>query len=285
MKRIAILAAKVTLVLACLGGAFAYGIAVVYYEVFPYSLLKFAQRSNARFRGDAGDGKKLYDGLCSQCHGRDGTGAEGPSLARPRLARAADDESLRNIIVNGIENGRMPPVRQTTTKEQNDLIAYVRSLSQLTVTDIAGNAGRGKEVYERVGCAECHILNGSGNAVGPELTRIAQNLGRDAMRQALVEPAASLPHGTTDVLKGFDEYLPVRVVTRDGQEIKGMRVNEDTFTLQLRDSENQLRSFDKLELRELEKLARQSMMPSFKDQLSASEIDDLIAYLSNTGAK
>ena len=90
------------------------------------------QRSNARFRGSSADGKVLFESLCARCHGVDGSGAYGPSLTRPTLTRAADDEALRTIIVYGIENGQMPPVRQTTRQEQNDLIAY--ALNNLCTT-------------------------------------------------------------------------------------------------------------------------------------------------------
>lgn len=281
MRRKWLVAAWTAAVGAGLVLAFVYGIAVAYYEVFPFSLLKFVQKSNARFRGDSAEGKKLFGSLCSQCHGVDGSGAEGPSLIRPRLSRAADDEALRRIIVDGIENGRMPPVRQTTTKEQNDLIAYVRALGRTTPTEAKGNARRGREVYDRLGCSSCHIMNGDGTAVGPELTRIAQNRGQDYLRQALIDPASALPSGTTDVSRGFDEFLPVRLVTRGGREIRGMRVNEDTFTIQIRDTENQFHSFEKLDLLELEQSPRESLMPSLKGRITEPEIDDLVAYLSD----
>jgi mono/diheme cytochrome c family protein len=44
---------------------------------------------------DLQKGKQLFEGLCSRCHGFDGTGGEGPNLNRPTLTRAQDDESLR----------------------------------------------------------------------------------------------------------------------------------------------------------------------------------------------
>jgi hypothetical protein len=83
--------------------------------------------------------------------------------------------------------------------------------------------------------------------------------------------------------RNLDEFLPVRVVTRDGKEIRGARVNEDTFTIQLRDSDNELHSFRKADLRQLEKEFGKSVMPSFKDRLSAADVTDLVAYLSSLG--
>jgi putative heme-binding domain-containing protein len=264
-----------------LGLAFGYGVIVAEYEVFPFSVLKFLQSSNARFRGSTADGRVLFDSLCAHCHGADGSGAYGPSLRRSRLSRAPDDEALRSVIVNGIPNGRMAPVRQTTVEEQNDLIAYVRSLGRATPTSASGAAGRGRQLYAREACGTCHVRRGRGTPVGPELTDVAALRGPDYLRQALTDPGAALPTGASEILQGRVEYLPVRVVTRDGREIRGMRVNEDAFTLQLRDLQHQLHSFDKAELFELERTPRESVMPPYGDRLTQQDVDDLVAYLSS----
>jgi cytochrome c oxidase cbb3-type subunit III len=280
MKRKLLLLGKVGAVVTAFLLAFGYGVAVSEYEVFPFQLLKFVQKSNARFLGDADEGKRLFATLCAQCHGIDGSGAEGPSLVRQRLSRASDDEGLRQIIVNGIDNGQMPPVRQTTLKEQNDLIAYVRALGRSAAPAARGNVARGKELYGRLKCASCHIINGEGTAVGPELTRIASSRGPDYVRQALVDPEAALPTGTSDTSHGLPEFLPVRAVARDGTEIRGLRINEDTFTIQVRDSENRFHTMEKADLKELVKERKRSVMPSYKDQVTAAQLDDLVAYLS-----
>jgi hypothetical protein len=80
---------------------------------------------------------------------------------------------------------------------------------------------------------------------------------------------------------GYAEFLLVRVVTRDGLEMHGMRVNEDAFTIQLRDEKDQFHSFRKQDLREVEKEFGKSLMPSYQGRLSTSEIDDLVAYLAS----
>jgi recombination DNA repair RAD52 pathway protein len=73
------------------------------------------------------------------------------------------------------------------------------------------------------------------------------------------------------------------VVTRDGKEVRGVRVNEDSFTIQVRDAGNQLYSFRKTDLQRLDKQLGQSLMPSYKSKASGPELDDLIAYLSGLG--
>ena len=135
----------------------------------------------------------------------------------------------------------------------------------------------------KLACGSCHIVSGEGGDLGPELTNIGAHRSADYLRQSIVDPAAALPRGVMTVPgRGFNEYLPVRVVTREGKEIRGLRVNEDSFTIQVRDA-SQIYSFRKADLQQLDKELGKSSMPEFKTKASASEIDDLVAYLSNLG--
>jgi cytochrome c oxidase cbb3-type subunit 3 len=63
--------------------------------------------------------------------------------------------------------------------------------------------------------------------------------------------------------------------------VRGIRINEDTFTLQLRDADNRLYSFRKQDLKELNRESGGSLMPSYQTVFSPTEIDDLIAYLAS----
>jgi len=233
---------------------------------------------------DIQKGKQLFEGLCSRCHGFDGTGGEGPNLNRPTLTRAQDDEALRAIIRDGIPDRGMPRVRRTTDNEQRQLVAYVRSLGRAAPAARAGDVQKGNAVYQRSGCASCHVIKGEGGVTGPELTNIGTQRGLDYLRQAILDPAKALPRGVQVVpARNLDEFLPVLVVTREGREIRGVRINEDSFTIQVRDANNQFHSFRKTDLRQIEKGFGNSLMPSFKDRLQGSEIEDLVAYLSNLG--
>src|SRR5262249_45709696 len=121
---------------------------------------------------DIQNGKQLFEGLCLRCHGFDGTGGEGPNLNRPTLTRSQDDEALRAIIRDGIPDRGMPRVRRTTDNEQRQLVAYVRSLGRAAPAARAGDVQKGNAVYQRSGCASCHVIKGEGGVTGPELTNI-----------------------------------------------------------------------------------------------------------------
>jgi len=227
------------------------------------------------------EGKKLFDGMCARCHGIDGTGDEGPALNRATLARAATDDALRDVIRDGIPDRGMPRVRRLTDGELDHLVGYVRSLGRAASTPARGDAERGRAVYARLGCASCHIVDGQGGSFGPELTEIGVQRGAGYLKQAVVGPAEMLPRGLSLVPgRGFAEYLPVEIVTRDGRTIRGVRINEDPFTIQLRDTSNQFHSFRKSDVKQVEKEFGKSLMPGFRGRVSDTDLDDLIAYLS-----
>lgn len=228
-----------------------------------------------------GQGKTLFDGLCQDCHGLNGAGDEAPSLNHPL---AADDATLHRIIRDGIPERGMPRVRRMTEEEVDVLAAYVRSLGTARPVNVAGNAEKGRGVYQKLDCASCHTINGQGGSFGPELSKIGQRRAPNWLRQAVLDPGALKPKGTQGILaNGFTEYLPVSVVEKNGSEVRGVRVNEDSFTIQLRDASGRLYSFRKTDVTNIDKQTGRSLMPSYRDRLNATDTDDLVAYLYSLG--
>jgi len=114
-------------------------------------------------------------------------------------------------------------------------------------------------------------LNGRGHAYGPELSDIGDRRTEDSLRQSLEEPSAEVA----------ENFLLVHVTTRQGAKVTGIRVNEDTFTVQIREPSGKIASFRKADLAKLDKRPGESPMPSYKTVFSAAELQDLIAYLSS----
>jgi cytochrome c oxidase cbb3-type subunit III len=67
----------------------------------------------------------------------------------------------------------------------------------------------------------------------------------------------------------------------NGPTVSGVRVNEDSFSIQVRDDTGGSHSFWRNEIREVKKLRGKSPMPSYKGQLSEVEITDVVAYLAS----
>ena len=135
-------------------------------------------------------------------------------------------------------------------------------------------------MYKSAGCASCHVMHGEGISIGPELSEIGNSRNAAYLQQAIIDPAATLPESTDlDNGYGFSLYLPVKILKEDGSSITGLRINEDTYTIQLKDSSNVYYSFNKDEVKAIEKLYGHSLMPSYEKKLSRQEIMNLVAFL------
>jgi cytochrome c oxidase cbb3-type subunit III len=225
-------------------------------------------------------GHALFDAQCSRCHGIGGAGGAGPPLTRPRLRRAPDDEALVALLVAGIPGTAMESAWQLSERELAQVAAYVRTLGRAAVEPPPGDAARGRLLYDRSACATCHVVRGTGGGLGPELTSIGDSRGGAHLRESLVDPGASLPDRIVPYEpNAYAGYLMMRAVTAAGAEILGARVNEDSFTVQLRDAGGKVHSLRKAELRSLEPQRGASLMPSYRGTLTPAEIDDLVSYL------
>ena len=223
-------------------------------------------------------GKRMFDASCARCHGIGGVGDLGPPLNHAELRSAPTDSALRSIIKDGIPGTSMPGFFYIWDDDARKVVAYVRSLGRVAPEPLTGNAGNGRVVYDRLGCASCHTLSGVGGVVGPELTDIGVKRSVAHLRRSITDPGASLADEG-----GVFQYLVTRVETRDGRSVMGTRVNEDGFSIQLRDLNGRMHSFRKSELRTLDKDFKSSLMPSYRETITTRELDDIIAYLARRG--
>ncbi|MGA3234986.1 MAG: c-type cytochrome [Bryobacteraceae bacterium] len=230
----------------------------------------------------ADSGQDLFRVHCAPCHGLDGAGGRGPNLAVRKLPRAPDDDALASVISLGIPGTQMPGTRMTAA-ENRRLVLYIRGLAPAQTAPIQGDRANGERLFwSKANCGQCHTVGPRGGRLGPDLTTIGTARGPDHLRESLLNPEADVPDTFTSYRRVIfmpDNFLQVRVTTRDGRQITGARVNEDTFTIQIRDSSDRIYSFRKDELRELHKDWGKSPMPSYRGVLSDSEIQDIIAYL------
>ncbi|MGH9661868.1 MAG: c-type cytochrome, partial [Bryobacteraceae bacterium] len=215
--------------------------------------------------------ESLFVAHCAPCHGLKGEGGKGPSLNVPRLPRAPNDLELVGMILGGIGGTEMPPSRMTLA-EARSLAEYVRGLGRHATAPVAGDAARGQSLYAgKGGCARCHMIGGQGGRMGPDLSDAGARRGAVYLRTSLVRPEADIPDNFAFYRRMIsipDNFLQVRVVTSGGQRITGVRLNEDPFTIQIRDYEDRFHSFVKSELKELHKDWGRSPMPSYEKTLS-----------------
>jgi cytochrome c oxidase cbb3-type subunit 3 len=231
---------------------------------------------------------------CALCHGLGAHGGgRGPDLTRAQKKHAHSDAELFQVISNGIP-GTVMPANGTngqgvgmTDEEIWQIITYIRSVEVKASATPVGNAAHGKELfYGDANCSLCHMVEGKGGRIGPDLSSVGGSRTRDAIVESVRNPSRRLAWGLTESTKEFpQEYETVTVVTAEGKEIKGVALNEDNFSVQIIDSSEQVYLLDKDKLRSFKK-SRESLMPIYApDLLSDKDLNDIVAYLISVGAK
>jgi PQQ-dependent dehydrogenase (methanol/ethanol family) len=243
-------------------------------------------------------GERLFQARCVSCHGDP---ARAPSLASGTFARGGEDGEIFRTIRNGVTGSQMPPFAVLGTDEVWRLVSYIRTLSapaasgtsrggsDATVTagvpGVRGNAAAGETLFfGKAACVTCHEVNGRGGVVGPDLSA-AGTQPQDALRAKILDPNSGPTPAARGGGRGGPGPLVVVARTPDGHEIRGVRVNEDTFSLQMRDASSRLHLLDKAKLAGV-RYENRSLMPSdYGTRLTDTERHDLVAYLATLKAR
>jgi cytochrome c oxidase cbb3-type subunit III len=262
--------------------------------------LAFAAQAFAQRNPLAGDPKAPKAGEsefrinCALCHGLGARGGgRGPDLTAATKKHTHSDADMFQVISNGIPGTAMPANGTNgqgvgmTDREIWQIIAYIRSQEVKASARPIGNAAHGKELfYGDANCSLCHMVQGKGGRLGPDLTGVAGSRTREAIIDSVRNPSRRLALGLTEPTKEFpQEYETVTVVTADGKQIKGVTLNEDTFSVQIMDMSEQIHSLEKDKLRSFQK-TRTSAMPKYgTDTLSDKDLNDVVAFLMTLVAK
>jgi putative heme-binding domain-containing protein len=218
---------------------------------------------------DVNSGKAIFRSNCAFCHGVTGVGGRGPSLVTAKTTQNTSDADLRTIIQKGVAGTQMPAFDNITGDDLNHLVDHIRSLAASGVVSapVSGNAKHGAELYAKSGCANCHRIGNSGGDYGPSLTRIGGARSSEYIKQSLLDPSSEIPQ----------EYEGVTVVTAAGKKVTGARVNEDSFSVQLRLPDSSFGLFKKSDLKSVT-YETKSLMPAYS-KLPPGDLQDLLAYL------
>ncbi len=225
-------------------------------------------------------GAVLYQQTCQACHGGEARGDRGPALAPGNFRHGGEDSDLFQTVRNGIPGTQMPAFHDLPADNVWRIISYLRSLtgnSGAASEVIRGDVAAGKKTFwGKAGCSSCHEVNGHGGIVAPDLSS-AGTSSADHLRRMILDPNA--------VIATRDWFGPttVRVKTKDGEEVRGVRHAEDNHTLILTDQQGTLRRFDKQDL--VEQHAEFLMPTNYGQVLSADEIQNLMAYLKSLKAR
>jgi putative heme-binding domain-containing protein len=232
-----------------------------------------AQTKNP-FDGNAqgiSNGAAMFRNRCAGCHGPDARGYLGPDLTG-FWANGGTDDRMFTIVRRGVPGTDMigADPQRVLDKDIWQTVAYLRTLGTVTAATPAGDAANGERVF-RANCGSCHMVNGRGGQLGPDLSRIGSARPRAALMSKLRGSSTFIRPG----------YEPVTLVTRAGERIRGVRKNEDEFSIQIMDMRERLQGYLKANLTEFT-LDKQSVMPAYgADRLNDRDLDDLLRYLTS----
>jgi putative heme-binding domain-containing protein len=219
---------------------------------------------------DVEDGKRVYQTSCANCHGPDGNLIAGIDFGRGVYRRPFTNDELAATIVAGIPNTPMLPNSSMSREQALRIVDYLRSMAEGSETAAAGDVRRGRRVFEGKGeCTDCHAVRGVGSRVGPDLTSIGALRRAGELERSLLDPEAEVQA----------ENRFYKVTPRAGEPVTGRLLNRDTFTVQLLDLDERLRSFEIADLREHG--FEGTPMPSVRGKLSQQEIADVVSFLSS----
>jgi putative heme-binding domain-containing protein len=217
------------------------------------------------------NGAAMFRNRCAGCHGPDAHGYLGPDLTG-FWAAGGTDGSMFDIVRRGVPGTEMigADPQRVLDKDIWQTLAYLRTLSAIPASPPTGDAVSGERIF-RTNCSSCHRVNGRGGQLGPDLSRIGTARPRGGLAKKL--------RGTSDFIR--PGYEPVTLVTGEGERVRGVRKNEDEFSIQIMDMRERLQGYVKANLAELT-LDKQSLMPVYgPDRLNDRDLDDLLRYLTS----
>lgn len=229
------------------------------------------------------EGSSLFRANCSPCHGLNARGGgRGPDLTSGRWAHGSTDSEIFRTISQGVPGTEMP-ANGFEDSEIQAIIAYLRSLAPPKDQKIAGDPAKGKKIFsESAFCSNCHMVNGTGGRLGPDLSRVGASRSVSYLADSIRNPDKDLSSGSIDPNNHYGlplVYDTVTVVTAAGEIITGIAKNEDTYSVQLLDTHENIHFLLKKDVKEVTHRRKSLMPPYSKDTLDAEQLQDLIAYL------
>jgi len=226
-------------------------------------------------------GKYHFRINCAVCHGLGARGGgRGPDLTHAKKKHGSSDSEMFKTIHDGVPGTDMPAALGSIGVEMKDVeiwqvIAYLRSI-EVKMPPPTGDAARGKELfYGSAGCSKCHMVEGKGGRLGPELTGVGSSRSLDSIVDSIRDPNKQIASG----------YQTVAVVTADGKRARGYIMNEDRFSVQMMDMTEHILLLEKDKLRSFEKSSVSLMPPYAATALSDKDLNDIVAFLLTVEAK
>lgn len=187
------------------------------------------------------------------------------------------DADITRVIREGTPSKKMPAFGSSLDAETlREVTAYLRSLLQgQQPATLPGDPASGKALFfGKAGCAECHMVDGSGGFLGADLSTYAHSHPVNEIRDAITDPSEN----------SEGRQKTVSVITREGERFTGIARNEDNFSLQVQTPDGAFHLLMKSDLKHVD-YQQHSLMPAdYGQRLTTRELDDLVSFLMRAAA-
>ena len=183
-------------------------------------------------------------------------------------------EELKLTAATALSQAEWPAVRE----EASELLPLPKAGGDQALPPIAelakraGDAANGEKIFfnDTTACHRCHIVNGRGTSIGPDLSLIGDKLGKDALLEAILDP-------NNGIAFGFEAWT---VTTKSDEEVYGLVLSETADELSVKDLSGIVHRILKPTIASRVK-STFSLMPSgLQATMAVGELVDLVEYLS-----
>ena len=203
------------------------------------------------------------------------------------LASLSFDRGWERNVIDLLENGGLPeelvkaaasklltaarPVDRAEGRKYLDgLTGEEAELPSIEVmVQSEGDVARGKAVFGTY-CQTCHQVNGAGTAFGPDLSEIANKLGKDALFSSIIYPDAAISHG----------FEGVHFETKDGTHHMGYILSENQEKVELKVQTGPSVTLFKADIAKREALDHSLMTSGLARAMGEADLVNVVSFLS-----
>jgi putative heme-binding domain-containing protein len=133
-------------------------------------------------------------------------------------------------------------------------------------------------IFSAVLCNRCHVIQGEGADVGPDLTQLGTRFSAKDMLESIIDPDKTIS----------DQFGSVAYTLKNGESVVGRQTNEDANFYYIAQNPFDSKTIRKISKKEVasSKISTVSvMLPGLINGLNPNELRDLVAYLMSGGNK
>ena len=137
-----------------------------------------------------------------------------------------------------------------------------------------GNLERGRRLFfhpEGPGCFKCHVVDGRGGPVGPNLSRIGASMTREKLIESILEPSKEVS----------PQFTSWTLISSSGQVLTGMIVHENEGTTVLGDSAGKTTTVKTADVEERVPQKVSVMPEKLAERMTPDEFFDLVSFLES----